>query len=202
MSSGLSPISLSIACQRQRCDPRRRHERSRAAASREVKASLKRERAVWVIVRRGRPEFPSAPRWRRQVRGWWNVKVVAFSPTHTAEKFVNPCRRAADHSAACLVATGWRQRPLDRRANKPDVDRTAILKWPGQPMPPNTLPSRKPARKRSSPSSRAGCTRVPAPAAISTRGRVRPTEQSTGRRPSPYKRTLPFDDGQQDRVRA
>ncbi|HEX7140161.1 MAG TPA: hypothetical protein VF219_20075 [Vicinamibacterales bacterium] len=54
-------------------------------------ASLKTNGALWVIRPKGRPEIPeSAVMAAGKAAGLVDVKVVSFSPTHTAEKFVIP----------------------------------------------------------------------------------------------------------------
>jgi len=56
-----------------------------------LKASLKPNGAVWIIRPKGRPEISeSAVRRAGKAAGLVDVKVVGFSPTHTAEKFVIP----------------------------------------------------------------------------------------------------------------
>ena len=52
---------------------------------------LKANGALWVIRPKGRPEIPeSAVMAAGKAAGLVDVKVVSFSPTHTAEKFVIP----------------------------------------------------------------------------------------------------------------
>ncbi|MBI3402494.1 MAG: DUF3052 family protein [Acidobacteria bacterium] len=54
-----------------------------------LKASLKPNGALWVIRPKGRPEISeSAVMAAGKMAGLVDVKVVSFSPTHTAEKFV------------------------------------------------------------------------------------------------------------------
>jgi hypothetical protein len=56
-----------------------------------LKASLKPNGAVWVVRPKGRPEIAeSAVMAAGKAAGLVDVKVVSFSPTHTAEKFVIP----------------------------------------------------------------------------------------------------------------
>ena len=56
-----------------------------------LKASLKPNGALWVVRPKGRPEIAeSAVRAAGKAAGLVDVKVVRFSPTHTAEKFVIP----------------------------------------------------------------------------------------------------------------
>jgi hypothetical protein len=56
-----------------------------------LKSSLKPNGALWVIRPKGRPEIPeSAVMAAGKAAGLVDVKVVSFSPTHTAEKFVIP----------------------------------------------------------------------------------------------------------------
>ena len=56
-----------------------------------LKASLKPDGAVWIIRPKGRPEISErATMAAGKAAGLVDVKVVAFSPTHTAEKFVIP----------------------------------------------------------------------------------------------------------------
>jgi hypothetical protein len=56
-----------------------------------VKASLKPNGALWVIRPKGRPEISeTAVMAAGKAAGLVDVKVVSFSPTHTAEKFVIP----------------------------------------------------------------------------------------------------------------
>jgi len=67
---------------------------SRAADLRRLetlKASLKPNGALWVVRPKGRPEIAeSAVMAAGKAAGLVDVKVVRFSPTHTAEKFVIP----------------------------------------------------------------------------------------------------------------
>ncbi len=59
-----------------------------------LKESLKPNGAVWTIRPKGRPEISeSATMAAGKTAGLVDVKVVAFSPTHTAEKFVIPVSR-------------------------------------------------------------------------------------------------------------
>ena len=56
-----------------------------------LKTSLKANGALWVIRPKGRPEISEqAVMAAGKAAGLVDVKVVAFSPTHTAEKFVIP----------------------------------------------------------------------------------------------------------------
>ena len=56
-----------------------------------LKASLKPNGALWVIRPKGRPEISETAVMRAgKAAGLVDVKVVSFSPTHTAEKFVIP----------------------------------------------------------------------------------------------------------------
>ncbi|HEY7283954.1 MAG TPA: hypothetical protein VH497_00830 [Vicinamibacterales bacterium] len=56
-----------------------------------LKSSLKANGALWVIRPKGRPEITeSAVMAAGKAAGLVDVKVVGFSPTHTAEKFVIP----------------------------------------------------------------------------------------------------------------
>jgi len=56
-----------------------------------LKASLKPNGALWVIRPKGRPEISeSSVMAAGKAAGLVDVKVVSFSPTHTAEKFVIP----------------------------------------------------------------------------------------------------------------
>ena len=56
-----------------------------------LKASLKPNGAVWIIRPKGRPEISErATMAAGKEAGLVDVKVVGFSPTHTAEKFVIP----------------------------------------------------------------------------------------------------------------
>jgi len=58
-----------------------------------LKASLRPDGALWVIRPKGRPEISEMAVMRAgQAAGLVDVKVVSFSPTHTAEKFVIPVR--------------------------------------------------------------------------------------------------------------
>jgi hypothetical protein len=58
-----------------------------------LKASLKPNGAVWIIRPKGRPEISErATMAAGKAAGLVDVKVVAFSPTHTAEKFVIPVK--------------------------------------------------------------------------------------------------------------
>jgi hypothetical protein len=59
-----------------------------------LKGSLKPNGAVWVVRPKGRPEISeSAVMHAGKAAGLVDVKVVSFSPTHTAEKFVIPLAR-------------------------------------------------------------------------------------------------------------
>jgi hypothetical protein len=56
-----------------------------------LKSSLKPNGAVWVVRPKGRPEITEAAVMAAgKAAGLVDVKVVSFSPTHTAEKFVIP----------------------------------------------------------------------------------------------------------------
>ena len=56
-----------------------------------LKASLKPDGALWIIRPKGRPEISErATMAAGKAAGLVDVKVVSFSPTHTAEKFVIP----------------------------------------------------------------------------------------------------------------
>jgi hypothetical protein len=56
-----------------------------------LKASLKPDGALWIIRPKGRPEISERAVMRAgAAAGLVDVKVVSFSPTHTAEKFVIP----------------------------------------------------------------------------------------------------------------
>jgi hypothetical protein len=58
---------------------------------RQLRASLKPNGAIWVIRPKGRPEISEAAVIAAgKTAGLVDVKVVSFSPTHTAEKFVIP----------------------------------------------------------------------------------------------------------------
>jgi len=58
-----------------------------------LKASLKPNGAIWIIRPKGRPEISEqATMAAGKAAGLVDVKVVGFSPTHTAEKFVIPLR--------------------------------------------------------------------------------------------------------------
>ena len=58
-----------------------------------LKASLKPNGALWIVRPKGRPEISEVAVMRAgQAAGLVDVKVVSFSPTHTAEKFVIPLR--------------------------------------------------------------------------------------------------------------
>jgi hypothetical protein len=64
---------------------------SRLAA---LKKSLKANGALWIIRPKGRPEISEASTMAAgKLAGLVDVKVVGFSPTHTAEKFVIPLSR-------------------------------------------------------------------------------------------------------------
>jgi hypothetical protein len=59
-----------------------------------LKASLKPDGALWIIRPKGRPEISErATMAAGKAAGLVDVKVVAFSATHTAEKFVIPVRQ-------------------------------------------------------------------------------------------------------------
>lgn len=56
-----------------------------------LKASLAQDGALWIVRPKGRPEIPEAAVMRAgKAAGLVDVKVVRFSGTHTAEKFVIP----------------------------------------------------------------------------------------------------------------
>jgi hypothetical protein len=56
-----------------------------------LKASLKPNGALWIVRPKGRPEISEMAVMRAgKTAGLVDVKVVSFSPTHTAEKFVIP----------------------------------------------------------------------------------------------------------------
>jgi hypothetical protein len=56
-----------------------------------LKGSLKPNGALWIIRPKGRPEISErATMAAGKAAGLVDVKVVRFSPTHTAEKFVIP----------------------------------------------------------------------------------------------------------------
>jgi hypothetical protein len=56
-----------------------------------LKASLKPNGAIWIVRPKGRPEISEMAVMRAgREAGLVDVKVVRFSPTHTAEKFVIP----------------------------------------------------------------------------------------------------------------
>jgi len=58
-----------------------------------LNASLKPDGALWIIRPKGRPEISQgATMAAGKAAGLVDVKVVGFSPTHTAEKFVIPVR--------------------------------------------------------------------------------------------------------------
>ncbi len=58
-----------------------------------LKTSLKPNGALWIIRPKGRPEISErATMAAGKAAGLVDVKVVGFSPTHTAEKFVIPVR--------------------------------------------------------------------------------------------------------------
>jgi hypothetical protein len=58
-----------------------------------LKQSLKSNGALWVIRPKGRPEISErAVMDAGKAAGLVDVKVISFSPTHTAEKFVIPVR--------------------------------------------------------------------------------------------------------------
>jgi hypothetical protein len=59
-----------------------------------LKLSLKPNGAIWIVRPKGRPEISEqAAMAAGKAAGLVDVKVVAFSPTHTAEKFVIPIAR-------------------------------------------------------------------------------------------------------------
>ncbi|HEV2986441.1 MAG TPA: hypothetical protein VGX46_18725, partial [Vicinamibacterales bacterium] len=56
-----------------------------------LKASMKPNGAIWVVRPKGRPEISERAVMRAgKAAGLVDVKVVSFSATHTAEKFVIP----------------------------------------------------------------------------------------------------------------
>jgi len=56
-----------------------------------LKSALKPAGALWIVRPKGRPEISEAAVMRAgKAAGLVDVKVVSFSPTHTAEKFVIP----------------------------------------------------------------------------------------------------------------
>ena len=58
-----------------------------------LKAALQPAGSLWVIRPKGRPEIPErAVMAAGKAAGLVDVKVVSFSPTHTAEKFVIPLK--------------------------------------------------------------------------------------------------------------
>ena len=58
-----------------------------------LKASIKPNGALWIVRPKGRPEISErATMAAGKAAGLVDVKVVGFSPTHTAEKFVIPLR--------------------------------------------------------------------------------------------------------------
>ena len=64
---------------------------SELARIEKLKASLKPNGALWVVRPKGRPEISEMAVMRAgKAAGLVDVKVVSFSPTHTAEKFVIP----------------------------------------------------------------------------------------------------------------
>src|SRR5205823_5147140 len=72
-----------------------------------LRASLKSNGALWVIRPKGRPEISErAVMAAGKAAGLVDVKVVSYSPTHTAEKFVIPVK-------ARLLPSG-RRRPTRR----------------------------------------------------------------------------------------
>lgn len=61
-----------------------------------LKLSLKPNGAIWIIRPKGRPDISEqATMAAGKAAGLVDVKVVAFSPTHTAEKFVIPVKARA-----------------------------------------------------------------------------------------------------------
>lgn len=59
-----------------------------------LKDAITRDGAIWVIRPKGRPEISEASVMEAgKLAGLVDVKVVSFSPTHTAEKFVIPLSR-------------------------------------------------------------------------------------------------------------
>jgi len=61
-----------------------------------LKAALKPNGALWVVRPKGRPEISESAVMRAgKAAGLVDVKVVSFSSTHTAEKFVIPVARRA-----------------------------------------------------------------------------------------------------------
>ncbi len=66
---------------------------SELARLEKLKASLKPNGALWIIRPKGRPEISErATMAAGKAAGLVDVKVIAFSTTHTAEKFVIPVR--------------------------------------------------------------------------------------------------------------
>jgi hypothetical protein len=60
----------------------------------QLKPKLKPNGAIWIVRPKGRPEISEqATMAAGKAAGLVDVKVVAFSPTHTAEKFVIPLRQ-------------------------------------------------------------------------------------------------------------
>jgi hypothetical protein len=58
-----------------------------------LKGSLKPNGAIWIIRPKGKPEISEqATMAAGKAAGLVDVKVIGFSPTHTAEKFVIPVR--------------------------------------------------------------------------------------------------------------
>lgn len=59
-----------------------------------LKTSIKPNGAIWIVRPKGRPEISeSATMAAGKAAGLVDVKVVSFSPTHTAEKFVIPVKQ-------------------------------------------------------------------------------------------------------------
>jgi hypothetical protein len=64
-----------------------------------LKGSLKPNGAIWIVRPKGRPEISEqATMAAGKAAGLVDVKVVGFSPTHTAEKFVIPQRARSSPS--------------------------------------------------------------------------------------------------------
>ncbi len=67
------------------------HKEAELARLEKLKGSLKMDGALWIIRPKGRPEISERAVMRAgKAAGLVDVKVVSFSPTHTAEKFVIP----------------------------------------------------------------------------------------------------------------
>lgn len=68
-----------------------------------LKASLKPNGALWVVRPKGRPEIAeSAVMAAGKAAGLVDVKVVRFSLTHTAEKFVIPLAKRSGTAVRCI----------------------------------------------------------------------------------------------------